>query len=185
MDGCWNNKKKGHGVRGQNYNAIPKQKTQQLVDEFPDFRDKDAISENKTVGKKAVVEQVSQIGPAYQQLDQLVQSSDFLSTVSQITGIKHLLYDPHYIGGGTHHCLDEQELDPHVDFTHHPISSHHRRLNLIVYLNHEWQSAWGGNIEFHQNPRLPVHEDQIISVKQAFTATGNHNLRSELTPHHL
>jgi len=153
---------------------------QQLLDQFPAFHDRDAIDENQTVGKKAVVERVSQLGSAYQQLDRLVQSQAFLDVVSDITGIPDLIYDPHYIGGGTHNNQHGQALDPHVDFTHHPITSHHRRLNVIVYLNHEWDSAWGGNIEFHQNPRLPTAEDQVISVRPLFNravifATHNHS----------
>lgn len=153
---------------------------QQLLDQFPDFSERDAIDENRKVGKKAVVERVSQIGPAYRSLDQLVQSQEFRQAVGRITGIEDLLYDPHYIGGGTHNNLDAQELDPHVDFTHHPITSDHRRLNLIVYLNHEWESAWGGNIEFHQNPRLTADQDQVTSVRPLFNRavifeTHNHS----------
>ena len=139
-----------------------------LLNEFPDFKDKDAIDENKTLGKKAVVQTVSQIGPAYNALDQLVQSEDFMNMVENISGINHLIYDPYYVGGGTHNNLDGQELDPHVDFTHHPLTSHHRRLNLIVYLNHEWQQSWGGNIEFHKNPRLRPEQDEIICVEPLF-----------------
>jgi hypothetical protein len=139
-----------------------------LLSQFPDFKDKDAVDENQALGKKAVVQSVKKIGSAYNTLDQMVQSDAFLQLVSEITGIKNLLYDPHYIGGGTHNNLDGQELDPHVDFTHHPITSHHRRLNLIVYLNKEWHKAWGGHIEFHKNPRLHPDQDDIISVKPLF-----------------
>ncbi len=141
---------------------------QKLLDQFPDFKNKDAIDENKTLGKKAVVQSVKQIGSAYGQLDELVQSQAFLGWVEEVTGIDGLIYDPHYIGGGTHNNLNEQELDPHVDFTHHPLSGHHRRLNLIVYLNHEWDRSWGGNIEFHKNPRLTPEEDEITSVEPLF-----------------
>lgn len=153
---------------------------QNLLQEFPSFKDKDAVDENKTVGKKAVVQTVPQIGPSYKSLDKMAKSNEFLELVATITGIPNLIYDPHYIGGGTHNNLDGQELDPHVDFTHHPITSHHRRLNLIVYLNHEWSSSWGGNIEFHKNPRLAPQEDDIISVEPLFNRavifeTHNHS----------
>ncbi len=153
---------------------------QKLLDEFPDFKDKDAVDENKTVGKKAVVQTVPQIGSSYKSLDHLVKSEAFLDMVATITGIPKLIYDPHYIGGGTHNNLDGQELDPHVDFTHHPITSHHRRLNLIVYLNHEWSGNWGGNIEFHKNPRLDPQQDEIISIEPLFNRavifeTHNHS----------
>ena len=94
--------------------------------------------------------------------------SPFLELIEQFTGIKGLKYDPHYFGGGTHNNLDGQDLDPHVDFTHHPISGHHRRLNLIVYLNKEWHKDWGGNIELHKNPRLDPENDDIVSVEPLF-----------------
>ena len=153
---------------------------QRLLDEFPNFREKDAVDENQTIGKKAVVQSVPNIGPSYKKLDELVQGEAFLNLVETITGIPNLIYDPHYIGGGTHNNLNGQELDPHVDFTHHPISSHHRRLNLIVYLNHEWDSSWGGNIEFHKDPHLHPTEDEIISVEPLFNRavifeTHNHS----------
>lgn len=151
-----------------------------LLDQFPDFKEKDAIDENEKLGKKAVVQTVSQIGPTYKKLDQLVKSDEFLKFIETITGIDDLIYDPHYIGGGTHNNLHGQELDPHVDFTHHPLTSHHRRLNLIVYLNHEWQQQWGGNIEFHKNPRLRPEDDDIYSFEPIFNRavifeTHNHS----------
>lgn len=140
----------------------------ELLASFPAFNDKKAIDENGVVGKKAVHESVAKIGPAYQKLDQLIKSTPFISMIERITGIQGLKYDPYYFGGGTHENKHGQGLDPHVDFTHHPISGQHRRLNLIVYLNQEWETAWGGNIEFHRNPRLPRKDDFIVSELPLF-----------------
>ena len=141
---------------------------EQLLGEFPGFDRQQATSENGTIGLKAVHQHISRIGPCYRNLDTLVQSQAFLDYISAITGIPKLLHDPDYFGGGTHENLNGQELDPHVDFTFHPKLKAFRRLNLIVYLNKQWERSWGGNIEFHLNPRLEPGEDQIITVEPFF-----------------
>ncbi|MGJ8662121.1 MAG: hypothetical protein ACSHWU_00665 [Marinicella sp.] len=85
---------------------------QSLLEQFPEFKAQDAIDENQKLGKKAVVQTVQQLGGAYKKLDQLVKSKTFLNMIEDITGLDDLIYDPHYIGGGTHNNLHGQELDP-------------------------------------------------------------------------
>lgn len=104
----------------------------------------------------------SALGPSYARLDDLVRSAPFLELVSAITGIPDLLYDPHYFGGGTHDNRQGQGLDAHVDFNRHPVTHSHRRLNLIVYLNRNWQADWGGVLELHRDPR--ADDDQVTRV---------------------
>lgn len=141
---------------------------EQLLADFPPFDATKARNENGHVGRKAVHQGVAHLGENYRTLDALVKSQDFRQLVSRLTGIEDLHYDPHYFGGGTHNNLDGQDLDPHVDFTHHPISGLHRRMNLIVYLNKEWEKEWGGNIELHKDPYRPPEEDEIVSVEPLF-----------------
>ena len=139
---------------------------ERLLAEFPAFDTKRALNENGEVGGKAVVEQMRAIGPSYAALDDLIQSPQFLSLLSQITGIPDLLYDPHYFGGGTHENRHGQDLDAHVDFNRHPLTHTHRRLNLIVYLNHAWDEAWGGCLELHSDPRDDA--DRKIQIAPLF-----------------
>lgn len=128
---------------------------EQLLQQFPSFDAQRAKNEMGKPSGKATREDVRALGSAYQKLDDFFSSPNFLSYLSSLTGIPELLYDPEYFGGGTHDNQHGQELDVHVDFNYHRSSRVHRRLNLIVYLNHEWDLSWGGNIELHSNPRDP------------------------------
>lgn len=125
---------------------------QALLDEFPPFTRERARNEHGEVGGKATLPNLSGIGPAYARLDRLLRSADFLSWISQITGIPDLLFDPEYIGGGTHENLNGQELDNHVDFNYHTSTGWYRRLNLLLYLNPQWEHSWGGCLDLLPDP---------------------------------
>src|SRR5688572_3494597 len=128
---------------------------QRLLDAFPSFDPQKAMNELGVVGGKAVHQNIRELAQPYKDLDELVQSEDFLKFTSGITRIPDLIYDPDYVGGGTHENLHGQELDPHADFNYHPAYKWHRRLNLLIYLNPEWEEDWGGSIELHSDPWNP------------------------------
>jgi hypothetical protein len=136
---------------------------ERLLAEFPAFDTRRALNEMGEVGQKAVVEQIRALGSSYAALDDLIQTRDFLGLISAITGIPDLLYDPHYFGGGTHENRHGQDLDAHVDFNRHPATHTHRRLNLIVYLNPEWDEAWGGCLELHSDPRSEANRTLTVA----------------------
>jgi 2-oxoglutarate-Fe(II)-dependent oxygenase superfamily protein len=139
----------------------------QLLDQFPAFDPRKAMNELGSVGRKAVNENLCELGPVYRELDELVQSADFLQWLSGVTQIPDLLYDPDYVGGGTHENLGGQDLDPHVDFNYHPARKWHRRLNLLVYLNPHWEERWGGGIELHSDPWNPAG-NRAITILPVF-----------------
>jgi 2OG-Fe(II) oxygenase superfamily len=137
-----------------------------LLAEFPPFERGNALNENGELANKATIERIRGLGEAYSELDDLVRSPALLDLVGRITSIPDLLYDPWYFGGGTHENRPGQDLDPHIDFNRHPIEGWHRRLNLIVYLNPEWDDAWGGSLELHSDPRSP--DDRITLITPLF-----------------
>jgi len=123
-----------------------------LVEEFPAFERGNNLDENRRRGRKAVFERLGELGGAFRAVDELVRSEAFLAWLGEVTGIHGLLFDPDYLGGGTHENLSGQSLDFHIDFSRHP-RGWQRRLNLLVYLNPEWSESWGGCLELRQDPR--------------------------------
>ncbi|GAA0713682.1 2OG-Fe(II) oxygenase [Dokdonella soli] len=140
---------------------------EKLLADFPRFEDRHALNEMGEVGGKAVRMDVRDISESYRVLDRYLQTAEFLDFVSRATGIPDLLYDPDYIGGGTHENRDGQSLDAHVDFNYHPRTRWHRRLNLIVYLNPHWAAAWGGMLELHSDP-WNAAADHAVGIAPAF-----------------
>ncbi len=123
-----------------------------ILADFPSFDERYARNEMGKVGGKAARTDVRDVADCYRELDAYIQGSEFLDYVSAVTDIPDLLYDPDYVGGGTHENRHGQGLDQHVDFNFHPGTRWHRRLNLIVYLNPEWSESWGGNLQLQADP---------------------------------
>ena len=138
-------------VRDQFVHAQPCQHA--MVDGF--FDPRLALNEMGQVGGKAANTKIREISPACKELYELIGSAPFLDLMSRVTGIPDLLMDPKLYGGGAHDNQHGQELDAHVDFNYDESQQLHRRLNLIVYMNKEWEIEWGGAIEIHSNPRQP------------------------------
>ena len=139
----------------------------ELASAFPGFSSGETVNEFGEEAGKAVCRNVRELGESFRHFDELLRSRSFLDRLSRITGVPELLYDPEYVGGGTHENLHGQDLDPHVDFNYHPTTGQHRRLNLILFLNEEWAAAWGGALDFHRDPWNP-EDDQVRSVCPVF-----------------
>jgi hypothetical protein len=91
--------------------------------------------------------------PAFRELADELSSAAFLTWLSEATGIDGLVADPLLIGGGLHRMAGDGRLGLHVDFSELMIGGqrYYRRLNLLLFLNLEWQTTWGGALELWES----------------------------------
>jgi hypothetical protein len=116
--------------------------------EFPDVRS-EAWTQYKHANENKLGMPRRELFPAVlgSVTDEL-NSPEFVAWVSQLTGIPGLMADPMLEGGGLHQSGPGGYLNVHTDFSKHHFHPHwHRRVNLILYLNPEWDASWGGSIE--------------------------------------
>lgn len=77
-----------------------------------------------------------------------MNSPRFVAYLSQLTGIPNLLADDSLEGGGLHQSKRNGFLNVHADFTVHPHRRNwRRRVNLLIYLNKDWQPDYRGDLE--------------------------------------
>jgi hypothetical protein len=100
-----------------------------------------------TYERKWSTEDPRQMGPFTSALIAQLNAGPFVSFLEELTGIGGLVPDPHLRGGGLHEIRHGGLLGVHADFNVHPRLRLYRRLNLLVYLNKDWQPEWGGALE--------------------------------------
>lgn len=70
-----------------------------------------------------------------------------LAFLEKLSGMPNLTGDDLFFGAGFHQSVNGAFLDVHVDFNVHPDKKLYRRLNLLIFLNPDWKSEYGGELE--------------------------------------
>ncbi|RDC55896.1 2OG-Fe(II) oxygenase [Pedobacter chinensis] len=71
-----------------------------------------------------------------------------LKFLQTLTGIDEpLIPDPYFEGGGYHEIKPGGVLKIHTDFSTNSITKLDRRINLLIYLNKDWEESYGGHFE--------------------------------------
>lgn len=90
-----------------------------------------------------------------------LSSQAFLAFLSEMTGMKGLIVDPYYAGAGLHETRRGGHLGIHADFNRHDVMNVQRRLNLLIYLNDDWDPAYGGALELWDRS---MHECRVRTL---------------------
>ena len=82
-----------------------------------------------------------------QALFHFMNSQPLLQFLEGLSGIDGLIPDPYFEGAGYHEIVQGGLLGIHADFRINNKLHLQRRLNLLVYLNPDWDESWGGQLE--------------------------------------
>lgn len=126
---------------------LPEEVLNKVLDEFPGSKQIDWISFDGDVQKKLGSKTEEQMGPFTRFLMYQLNSATFIKFLEKLTGIEGLIPDPHFWGGGLHQIKPNGFLKLHADFNFHPVLKVDRRINLLIYLNKDWEESYGGNLE--------------------------------------
>lgn len=122
-----------------------------VLKEFPDLQDNaDYFFKDQNQGKLATKGEYK-LGEKAAELVRFMNSQPFLDFLSEVTGISNLIPDPTLAGGGYHEIKPGGFLKVHADFNKHPEYKLDRRLNVLVYLNKDWDESYGGHFELWNN----------------------------------
>jgi|APLak6261659701_1056019.scaffolds.fasta_scaffold04447_2 Rps23 Pro-64 3,4-dihydroxylase Tpa1-like proline 4-hydroxylase len=109
-----------------------------------------------------------------------LNSSSVLQFLESLTQIKGLIPDPHFDGGGFHETSRGGKLGIHADFRINKQLHLNRRLNMIIYLNKDWEEDYGGCLEIWDKSMknkihsiLPVFNKCVIFNTDATSYHGH------------
>lgn len=90
---------------------------------------------------------IDKLGPNGVTIKTLLLSSDMAQALTEVIGHR-VFVDPEFVGGGLHRGGEGSFLDMHADFNLHPRNRRWiRELNILLYLNKEWKSEFGGSLD--------------------------------------
>jgi hypothetical protein len=125
---------------------LPEQVLDGVLAEFP-RPDQDWFAFESPLERKLASKDDSIMGPSTRGLLWALNSPAFVEFLERLTGIDALVPDPHFDGGGLHQIEPGGHLKVHADFNQHPRTHLERRLNVLLYLNRNWEDEYGGALE--------------------------------------
>jgi hypothetical protein len=129
-------------------NFLEEWAAEKALSQFPNIQDSGWIHYVHVNEKKHGLNKMDLLPPFIKELISELNSPSFLQYVSTLTGIKNLLADDMLEGGGLHQSKRGGFLNIHADFTVHPHKRNwKRRVNILIYLNKNWEKSFGGDLE--------------------------------------
>lgn len=140
-----------------------------LSSEFPDFNSEIWHTYQNAIEVKKSCNNWNSFPECTYELMSELCSYRFSQKLSDIIlGRKEIHPDPGLHGGGWHIHKSGGKLNTHLDYSIHPKLKLRRKLNLIIYLNPNWQESWGGALGFWESSTPEKPGALIKSISCSF-----------------
>jgi Rps23 Pro-64 3,4-dihydroxylase Tpa1-like proline 4-hydroxylase len=128
-------------------NFFTEEIAQQLVEDFPDASS-DVFNGNyfNQIEIKKTCNVWDRFPATTYNTIQYLNSEEFIDILKPLVGKEKLYADHGLHGGGWHIHPPGGKLNVHLDYSIHPKMKKQRNYNLLVYLNPNWRSGWGGEL---------------------------------------
>ena len=124
----------------------------QLEKEFPEFKSEIWHQYNSGIEIKKVCNNWNVFPPLTYKIFEFLNSTEFTNIIQEnILPNKKLFADIGLNGGGWHIHKRGGKLNTHLDYSLHPKLDLQRKLNIIIYLNSNWENSWGGDLGLWSN----------------------------------
>ncbi len=152
-----------------------------VLKEFPDLSQKKSENYNNKNEIKFANNDYKNFSPNIKSIFDYLNSEEFISFIQSITSIKEkLIGDQAFNGGGLHEIKRGGLLKIHTDFNRHPSLELDRRLNVLIYLNKDWEESYGGHLQlwdkdmkYCKKKYLPNFNSMVIFGTTDFSNHGH------------
>jgi hypothetical protein len=142
---------------------LPVEPLEAALRDFPQPKQLPWTEFNKPTERKLAFDEVEKLPPTVREVLYFMNSRPMIQFLEVLTGIKGVIPDPYYLGGGLHQIKPGGNLEVHADFNYHTQLKLDRRINLLIYLNKDWEESYGGHFELW-NKEMTAAEVKILPL---------------------
>jgi Rps23 Pro-64 3,4-dihydroxylase Tpa1-like proline 4-hydroxylase len=164
-------------------NFLPANIAEAAIRDFPEpkqlrwteFKDKNQL--------KLAFDTAEKLPASIREVLYFFNSRPMLDFLEELTGIQGLIPDPYFVGGGLHQIRRGGFLEVHADFNKHTKLKLDRRLNVLLYLNKDWDEEYGGHFElWNKDMTASVRKILPIFNRCAMFSTTSTSYHGHPTP---
>ena len=153
----------------------------EVLNEFPNELDKIGGKYSTNQEKKSFSNSPEKLSSKINDFLNFTNSHKFIDFINKLSVLERpLIPDPYLFGGGVHELKDGGFLNIHCDFNKHPKMNLDRRINVLIYLNHDWKDEYGGALELWDKDMKscvqkikPIFNRMVIFNTTNFSYHGN------------